>query len=82
MTTEGPIGSGVDRLWRHLSGLWCQLVRTGVDPVRLRTQALITPIGGLGRHLVAQAAATLELVDQLAKRLYDQATGLRLSVGA
>ena len=82
VTTEGPIGSGVDRLWRHLSGLWCQLVRTGVDPVRLRTQALITPIGGLGRHLVAQAAATLELVDQLAKRLYDQATGLRLSVGA
>ena len=82
VTTEGPIGSSVDRLWRHLSGLWCQLVRSGVDPVRLRTQALVTPIGGLGRHLVDQAAVTLQLVDQLAKRLYDQATGLRLSVGA
>ena len=57
-------------------------MRSGVDPVRLRTQALVTPIGGLGRHLVDQAAVMLQLVDQLAKRLYDQATGLRLSVGA
>jgi hypothetical protein len=82
VTTEGPVGSGVDRLWRNLSALWCQLVRNGVDPARLRTQALVTPIGGLGRHLVGQAATVLQLVDQLAKRLYDQATGLRLSVGA
>jgi hypothetical protein len=82
VTTEGPVGSGVDRLWRRLSGLWCQLVRCGVDPIRLRTQAMVTPLGGLGRHHVGQAATVLQLVDQLAKRLYDQATGLRLSVGA
>jgi hypothetical protein len=80
--TEGPVGSGVDRLWRHLAGLWCSLVQNGVDPVRLRTQALVSPVGGLGRYHVMQAAAVLGLVDELAVRLYDQATGLRLSVGA
>jgi hypothetical protein len=80
--TEGPVGGGVDRLWRSLSALWCQLVRAGVDPVRLRSQALVTPHGGLGRHHVDQAGNVLNLVDRLAGRLYDQATGLRLSVGA
>jgi hypothetical protein len=80
--TEGPVGSGVDRLWRHLAGLWCQLVRAGVDPARLRSQAIVTPMGGLGRHHVGQATDVLDLVDKLAQRLYDQATGLRLSVGA
>lgn len=80
--TEGPVGTGVDRLWRHLAGLWCSLVQNGVDPVLLRTHALLCPVGGLGRYHVAQAALVLELVDELAARLYDQATGLRLSVGA
>jgi hypothetical protein len=80
--TEGPVGTGVDRLWRTLSALWCQLVRAGVDPMRLRTQAMVTPLGGLGRHHVDQAGKVLALVDRLAGRLYDQATGLRLSVGA
>lgn len=80
--TEGPVGSSVDRLWRALSGLWCQLVRAGTDPARLRTQALVLPVGGLGRHHVPQAAATLELANGVARRLYDQATGLRLSAGA
>ena len=80
--TEGPLGDGVNLLWRHLSGLWCNLVQAGVDPIKLRTQALLTPVAGLGRHDEAQAAALLGLVDRLAERLYDQATGLRLSMGA
>lgn len=80
--TEGPVGSSVDRLWRALSGLWCQFVRAGADPARLRTQAMVLPAGGLGRHHVVQAEATLELANQVARRLYDQATGLRLSAGA
>ena len=79
--TEGPM-FGVNRLWRELAGLWCDLVRSGVDPVRLRTQALVTPVAGLGRYGVQQAEAVLSLVDNLARRLYDQATGLRLSMGA
>jgi hypothetical protein len=80
--TEGPVGSSVDRLWRGLSALWCQLVRSGTDPARLRAQALVLPTGGLGRHHVAQAVATLGLAKDVARRLYDQATGLRLSAGA
>ena len=80
--TEGPVGSGVTRLWRALSGLWCELVRAGCDVARLRTQALVTPAGGLGRHRLSQAAAVYRQVDELAQRLYDQATGIRLSVGA
>lgn len=80
--TAGPLGDSVNRLWRHLSGLWCSLVQAGVDPVKLRSQALLTPVAGLGRHDETQAATLLHLVDRLAQRLYDQATGLRLSMGA
>ncbi|MDH4148569.1 MAG: hypothetical protein OEY23_25735 [Acidimicrobiia bacterium] len=80
--TDGPVGTGVDRLWRNLAGLWCALVRAGIDPTQLRSQALLSPAAGLGRHHVSQAELTLRMVDALAKRLYDQATGLRLSVGA
>ncbi len=80
--TEGPVGSGVSLLWRALSALWCDLVQVGCDVARLRTQALVTPAGGLGRHTVEQSVAVYHLVDELARRLYDQATGIRLSVGA
>jgi hypothetical protein len=80
--TEGPVGSGVSRLWRALSSLWCELVRGGCDVARLRTQALVTPAGGLGQHRLSQAAVVYRQVDELAQRLYDQATGIRLSVGA
>ena len=80
--TEGPVGSTAGLLWRQLSGVWCELVQGGCEVSRLRLQALVTPSGGLGRHSVEQAEEMLELVDDLARRLYDQATGLRLSVGA
>ncbi|MGD9752069.1 MAG: hypothetical protein AB7W59_13850, partial [Acidimicrobiia bacterium] len=80
--TEGPVGSSAGLLWRQLSSVWCELVQGGCDVSRLRLQALVTPSGGLGRHSVEQAEVVLGLVDDLARRLYDQATGLRLSVGA
>ncbi len=80
--TEGPVGSSAGLLWRQLSALWCALVQGGCDAGRLRSQALVTPAGGLGWHSVEQAGVVLALVDELAQRLYDQATGLRLSVGA
>lgn len=80
--TEGPVGSSAGLLWRQLSGVWCELVQGGCEASLLRLQALVTPAGGLGRHSVEQAETVLELVDDLARRLYDQATGLRLSVGA
>ena len=76
------LGSSAGLLWRQLSALWCALVQGGCDAGRLRSQALVTPAGGLGWHSVEQAGVVLALVDELAQRLYDQATGLRLSVGA
>lgn len=80
--TDRPVGSTVDRLWRQLSLLWCDLVGAGCDPVRLRTQAMITPACGLATHGVTQAEQVMELAAQLAERLHDQAVGARLSVGA
>ena len=80
--TEGPVGSSAGLLWKQLSAVWCELVQGGCDAARLRLQAIVTPAGGLGRHSVEQAGVVCDLVDDLAHRLYDQATGLRLSVGA
>ena len=77
------MGTTVDRLWRQLSDTWCELVNAGgCDPVRLRTQAMITPACGLWRHGVPQAEQVLAFTARLAERLHDQAVGVRLSVGA
>jgi len=81
--TDSPVGTTVDRLWRQLSATWCELVTAGgCDPVRLRTQAMITPACGLYHHGVTQAEQVLEFTNRLAARLHDQAIGVRLSVGA
>jgi hypothetical protein len=81
--THRPIGTTVERLWRQLSGLWCELVASGgCDPVRLRTQAMITPACGLYHHGVPQAEQVLGFTTRLAERLHDQAIGVRLAAGA
>ncbi|MEJ5256356.1 MAG: hypothetical protein WHS89_13505, partial [Acidimicrobiales bacterium] len=80
--TDRPVGETVERLWRQLSILWCDLVGGGCDPVLLRTQALITPACGLARHGITQAEQVMGLSTRLAQRLHDQAIGVRLSVGA
>ncbi len=80
--TDGPLGTTADRLWRHLCELWCEMVRQGCDPVRLRTQAMITPACGLAFHGESQAAHVLALARTVAQRLHDQAVGVRLSAGA
>lgn len=80
--THKPVGEDVDRLWRRLSTLWCALVQDGCDPVRLRTQAMITPDCGLAGHGIPQAEQVMAFTRSLAERLHDQAIGVRLSVGA
>jgi hypothetical protein len=81
--TDRPVGTTVERLWRQLSAVWCELVTSGgCDPARLRTQAMITPACGLYRHGVTQAEQVLAFTNALAERLHDQAIGVRLSVGA
>jgi len=80
--TDRPVGTASDRYWRDLSGLWCSLVQLGGDPVRLRTQALITPACGLALHDVAQAAQVLRLTNEIAERVHGQAVATRLTIGA
>src|SRR5690606_16485252 len=79
---DRPLGTTPELLWRQLSQLWCRLVQEGCDPVRLRTQAMITPACGLASHGVTQAEQVMEFCRVLAGRLHDQAIGVRLSVGA
>jgi methionine synthase II (cobalamin-independent) len=80
--TDRPLGTTPELLWRQLSRLWCELVQEGCDPIKLRTQAMITPACGLAGHGVTQAEQVMEFTSVLAGHLHDQAIGVRLSVGA
>ncbi len=80
--TDGPRADNVDRYWRALAAVWCELVRAGCDPVRLRTQAIVTPECGLAPHTVEQADRMLGLAQDLADRVLDQAVATRFSLGA
>jgi hypothetical protein len=80
--TQGPLGTDAERLWRRLSGVWCELVQAGCDPVLVRTQALVSPACGLAGHGVSQATRALRLAATVAVRVTDQAVAARLSAGA
>lgn len=80
--TDGPRAGLVDRHWRALAAVWCELVRAGCDPVRLRTQAIITPECGLATHTPQQSEQVLSLTQEIADRVLDQAVATRFSLGA
>lgn len=80
--TDGPMGESNSRYWRQLSAQWCELVQNGCDPVLLRRQALVTPVCGLALHDETQADHVFTLTRELAEKIHDQVTGIRLSVGA
>ena len=80
--TDRPIGEQATPLWKALVDLWCELTRRGCDPVKLRTQAWITPACGLARHGAGQAEHALRLSGELAERVHGQALATRLGVGA
>lgn len=80
--TDGPLGESNSRYWRQLSAQWCELVQNGCDPVLLRRQALVTPVCGLALHDETQADHVFALTRELAEKIHDQVTGIRLSVGA
>jgi hypothetical protein len=80
--TDGPLGEHNSRYWRQLSAQWCELVQNGCDPVLLRRQALVTPVCGLALHDETQADHVFTLIRELAEKIHDQVTGIRLSVGA
>ena len=59
---DRPAGRrAADPLWRLLVTLWCELTRRGCDPLRLRSQALVTPACGLAGHGPSQAERALLL---------------------
>jgi hypothetical protein len=80
--TDGPVAPTADRYWRDLAELWCALVEAGCDPARLRRQAVVTPVCGLGLHDEAAAVHVFDLVDAVADRVHGQAVATRLSIGA
>jgi methionine synthase II (cobalamin-independent) len=80
--TDRPVGESVEPLWRALVGVWCELTRRGCDPVRLRTQNVVTPACGLAGHGRTQAERALRLARELADRVHDQAIAARLTLGA
>lgn len=80
--TDRPLGDSASHWWRQLSAQWCELVRAGCDPVRIRCQALVTPACGLADHRLPQAEHVLELSRAVGMRIHDQLAGVRLSVGA
>ncbi|MBA2325454.1 MAG: hypothetical protein H0V95_02270 [Actinobacteria bacterium] len=80
--TDRPVGESVEPLWRALVSVWCELTRRGCDPVRLRTQSLVTPACGLAGHGRSQAERSLRLARAVADRVHDQAVAARLTLGA
>lgn len=80
--TDGPIAYTVERPWRQLSDLWCQLVERGCDHQLLRQNSLITPECGLGTHTPAVVERIHRITNELGCRVYDQAIASRFVLGA
>lgn len=80
--TDRPVGTSADRYWRDLAALWCSLVESGVDPVQLRRQAIVTPACGLGLHDIGVVDRVAVLLDDIAARVAGQAVATRLHLGA
>ena len=80
--THGPIGEHPSPLWKCLLDTWCELTRRGLDPVRLRAQAVVAPACGLAGHGVSQAERAMLLAREIGNRVHDQAAATKLAVGA
>ncbi|HQV58510.1 MAG TPA: hypothetical protein PKV27_10890 [Ilumatobacteraceae bacterium] len=80
--TSGPLPVTAERPWRVLSELWCELVRRGADPLRLRHQALITPACGLAAHSVSVAERLFTIASEVGTRVSDQSAAAHIAYGA
>jgi hypothetical protein len=79
---DQPLGSGEDRLWRRLTGVWSELTAAGLDPMLLRLRSMISPADGLGHFGPTQARRVVDLTTALAVRVRRQTISARLSLGA
>ncbi len=82
VNSTGPLPTSVERPWRKLTALWCELVNVGVDPARLRVQSLISPSHGLGALTPGVAERVHQITTEVAGRVRDQAIATRFSLGA
>ena len=80
--TDAPFGEKYETHWHRLNDVWKHLTAAGCDPVRLRTQALLSPACGLAFHHESQVPVMMNLVRRVAERVQDQAYAARMSVGA
>lgn len=82
VATDGPLMNSAERSWKKLSSLWCELVQTGCDALKLRQQSLVTPACGLALHTEDNAAMIMDEVRDIGDRVRTQALATRLTVGA
>lgn len=80
--TDGPVPASIERPWKVLAELWCQLVSNGVDAVALRRQSVITPVCGLGLHSEDVADRVMTILGDLTGKIADQALASRLTLGS
>lgn len=80
--TDGPIGTTSERWWKKLASVWCSLTEAGCDPLKLRRQALVTPVCGLALHSHDSAAIIMRHVAEVGERVRTQALSAQFSVGA
>lgn len=81
VTTQGPIGVTSTRSWHQLSMVWCELVKRGCDPDRLRHQSLLTPQCGLAEHSTAIAERVCLTVRDVSRSVRSSAAAARLLLG-
>ena len=82
VATSGPITTSVERPWRQLSQVWCDLVQRGIDPMLLRQRSLITPECGLASHTPSVAARVFRIATEVGARVRDQARANHWVLGA
>lgn len=80
--TDRPLGETADILWRRLRAEWDVLVDTGIDPVQLVEQSMVTPACGLATLALPYARRVVDLTGELARRLEAQAVRLGVDLGA
>ena len=80
--TDGPIGASAERVWKNLMECMCALVQAGVNPIQLRTMSYVTPACGLATHSDGVAESVFATVRDVSRKVAEQATASRLTLGS
>lgn len=80
--TDGPVMATAERSWRRLSKLWCELVESGCDVVKLWRQSMVTPACGLAHHTATTSEIIMSQVREISERIRTHVAATRLTVGA